>query len=94
MSLIAFLTLLPLATLPLPALAWNISGHMLSGIIAYQEGLGGLKVRSCYPTLLGLSLYFLEFSAHRRVVDSQVRSAGSCQTVKEPVRAQELRHRN
>jgi hypothetical protein len=35
-SLIAFLTLLPLATLPLPALAWNIPGHMLSGIIAYQ----------------------------------------------------------
>jgi hypothetical protein len=25
-----------LAVLPLPALAWNIPGHMLSGIIAYQ----------------------------------------------------------
>jgi S1/P1 Nuclease len=35
-SLIASLVLLTLALLPLPALAWNIPGHMLSGIIAYQ----------------------------------------------------------
>jgi hypothetical protein len=28
--------LLTLALLPFPALAWNIPGHMLSGIIAYQ----------------------------------------------------------
>jgi hypothetical protein len=33
---IASLVLLALAVLPLPALAWNIPGHMLSGIIAYQ----------------------------------------------------------
>ena len=36
MSLIASLVLLALAALPLPASAWNIPGHMLSGIIAYQ----------------------------------------------------------
>ena|SRR5262249_35557665 len=36
MSLIAFSVLLTLAALPLPALAWNIPGHMLSGAIAYQ----------------------------------------------------------
>ena len=36
MSLIAFLVLLTLAALPLPASAWNIPGHMLSGAIAYQ----------------------------------------------------------
>ena len=36
MSLIASLVLLALAVLPLPASAWNIPGHMLSGIIAYQ----------------------------------------------------------
>jgi S1/P1 Nuclease len=36
MSLFAFLVLLTLAVLPLPASAWNIPGHMLSGIIAYQ----------------------------------------------------------
>jgi hypothetical protein len=35
-SLIAYLVLLVLAVLPLPASAWNIPGHMLSGIIAYQ----------------------------------------------------------
>jgi hypothetical protein len=35
-SLIASLALLTLAALPLPALAWNIPGHMLSGAIAYQ----------------------------------------------------------
>jgi len=35
-SLIAFLVLLALAVLPLPASAWNIPGHMVSGIIAYQ----------------------------------------------------------
>jgi S1/P1 Nuclease len=35
-SLIAALVLLTLAVVPLPALAWNIPGHMLSGIIAYQ----------------------------------------------------------
>src|SRR5262249_52008016 len=34
-SLIA-LALLTLAVLPLPASAWNIPGHILSGIIAYQ----------------------------------------------------------
>ena len=28
--------LITLAVLPLPALAWNIPGHMLSGAIAYQ----------------------------------------------------------
>ena len=36
MSLIAFLVLFALAVLPLPASAWNIPGHMLSGAIAYQ----------------------------------------------------------
>ena len=36
MSLIASLVLLTLAVLPLPASAWNIPGHMLSGAIAYQ----------------------------------------------------------
>jgi hypothetical protein len=35
-SLNASLVLLTLAVLPLPASAWNIPGHMLSGIIAYQ----------------------------------------------------------
>jgi len=34
--LIAFLVLLTLVALPLPASAWNISGRMLSGAIAYQ----------------------------------------------------------
>jgi S1/P1 Nuclease len=34
--LIAFLVLLTPAILPLPASAWNLPGHMLSGIIAYQ----------------------------------------------------------
>jgi hypothetical protein len=33
-SLIAFL--LTLAVLPLPASAWNIPAHMLSGAIVYQ----------------------------------------------------------
>ena len=36
MSLIASLVLLTLAALPLPALGWNIPGHMLSGAIAHQ----------------------------------------------------------
>ena len=36
MSLIASLVLLVLAALPVPASAWNIPGHMLSGIITYQ----------------------------------------------------------
>ena len=36
MSLTAFLVLLALVALPLPALAWNIPSHMLSGAIAYQ----------------------------------------------------------
>ena len=36
MLLIASLVLLTLAALPLPASAWNVPGHMLSGIIAYQ----------------------------------------------------------
>jgi hypothetical protein len=35
-ALIASLALLALAALPLPASAWNIPGHMLSGAIAYQ----------------------------------------------------------
>jgi hypothetical protein len=35
-SLIASLVLITLAALALPASAWNIPGHMLSGIIAYQ----------------------------------------------------------
>jgi S1/P1 Nuclease len=35
-SLVASLVLLTLAVSPLPASAWNIPGHMLSGIIAYQ----------------------------------------------------------
>jgi hypothetical protein len=34
--LIATLVLLTLAVLPLPALGWNIPGHMLSAAIAYQ----------------------------------------------------------
>src|SRR5262245_61753635 len=36
MSLLTFLVLLTLAVSPLPASAWNIPGHMLSGISAYQ----------------------------------------------------------
>ena len=36
MPLIASLVLLAIAVLPLPALAWNIPGHMLSAAIAYQ----------------------------------------------------------
>jgi len=35
-SLVASLVLLTLAVLPLPALGWNIPGHMLSAAIAYQ----------------------------------------------------------
>ncbi len=35
-SLIASLILIILALLPFPASAWNIPGHLLSGIIAYQ----------------------------------------------------------
>jgi S1/P1 Nuclease len=35
-SLVASLVLLALAVLPIPASAWNIAAHMLSGIIAYQ----------------------------------------------------------
>jgi hypothetical protein len=35
-SPIASFVLLALAVLPLPASAWNIPGHMLSGAIAYQ----------------------------------------------------------
>ena len=36
MPLIASLVLLAIAVLPLPGLAWNIPGHMLSAAIAYQ----------------------------------------------------------
>src|SRR5215475_10080575 len=36
MSLLTLLVVLTLAVTPLPASAWNIPGHMLSGIIAYQ----------------------------------------------------------
>ena len=36
MALVASLVVLTLAVLPIPASAWNIPGHMLSGIIAYQ----------------------------------------------------------
>ena len=36
MSLLASLVLVALAVLPVPASAWNIPGHMLSGAIAYQ----------------------------------------------------------
>jgi hypothetical protein len=36
MLAIALLVLPTLAVLPLPASAWNIPGHMLSGIIACQ----------------------------------------------------------
>ena len=36
MSLIASLVLIILVALPLSASAWNIPGHMLSGIVAYQ----------------------------------------------------------
>jgi hypothetical protein len=35
-SLIASLVLLAVAVLPRPSSAWNIPGHMLSGIIAFQ----------------------------------------------------------
>jgi hypothetical protein len=35
-ALIVSLVLLTLAVLPFPASAWNIPGHMLSGIIAYK----------------------------------------------------------
>src|SRR5499433_997130 len=34
--MLTFLVLLALAVSPLPAFAWNIPGHMLSGAIAYQ----------------------------------------------------------
>jgi hypothetical protein len=34
--LLACVVVITLAVLPLPASAWNIPGHMLSGIIAYQ----------------------------------------------------------
>src|SRR5262245_15457122 len=33
---LACVAVIALAVLPLPASAWNILGHMLSGIIAYQ----------------------------------------------------------
>jgi len=36
LSLLALLVLSTLVVLPLPASAWNIPSHMLSGIIAYQ----------------------------------------------------------
>jgi hypothetical protein len=36
-ALISFLSLLALAVLPLPALAWNIPGHMLSAAIAFRS---------------------------------------------------------
>ena len=36
MSLIASVVLITLAVLPLPASAWNIPGHLLSGAITYQ----------------------------------------------------------
>src|SRR5215813_6424493 len=36
MSLLTLLVLLTLAVIPLPASAWNLPGHMLSGAIAYQ----------------------------------------------------------
>ena len=36
MSLVASLVLLTLAVLPLPALVWNVPGHMLSAAIAYE----------------------------------------------------------
>src|SRR5262245_51183081 len=35
-SMLTFLVLLALALSPLPTLAWNIPGHMLSGAVAYQ----------------------------------------------------------
>jgi hypothetical protein len=35
-SLVASLVLLTLSVLPLPASAWNIPGHMLSAVIAYE----------------------------------------------------------
>jgi hypothetical protein len=35
-SLFATLVLITLVVLPLPASGWNIPGHMLSGIVAYQ----------------------------------------------------------
>ena len=34
--LLAWVVVIAVAVLPLPALAWNIPGHLLSGIIAYQ----------------------------------------------------------
>jgi S1/P1 Nuclease len=34
--LLAFVIVITVTALPLPASAWNIPGHMLSGIIAYQ----------------------------------------------------------
>ena len=34
--LLACVVVITVAVLPLPASAWNIPGHMLSGIIAYQ----------------------------------------------------------
>jgi hypothetical protein len=36
MRLLACVVVITGAALPLPASAWNIPGHMLSGIIAYQ----------------------------------------------------------
>jgi len=35
-SLLTVVVVLTLVVLPFPACAWNIPGHMLSGIIAYQ----------------------------------------------------------
>jgi hypothetical protein len=35
--LLACVVVITVTTLPIPALAWNIPGHMLSGIIAHQN---------------------------------------------------------
>jgi primosomal replication protein N len=35
-TLVARIVVVMVTALPIPASAWNISGHMLSGIIAYQ----------------------------------------------------------
>lgn len=52
-------------------------GHTVDGIGAksfpFTYGSGKSRVTSCNATLLCPSFYFLEFSAHRRVMDAQVR---------------------
>jgi hypothetical protein len=60
MSLITFLVLVTLAVLLVPALAWNIPGHMLSAAIVYQvvrqENLIGLTSLTPKHSVIASSL--------------------------------------